>query len=70
VRHILYAPDIVINAGGMINVYNELNGYNRDRALLMTRHSYYNLTRIFEVAGEQNIHPHQSAKQVAVERVE
>ena len=28
---ILYAPDYVINAGGLINVYNELEGYNRER---------------------------------------
>jgi leucine dehydrogenase len=69
-RDILYAPDYVINAGGLINVYNELNGYNRDRALLMTRHIFDNVTRIFEVAGEQNILPHQAANHVAEERVE
>ncbi|HVO30076.1 MAG TPA: Glu/Leu/Phe/Val dehydrogenase, partial [bacterium] len=42
-KGILYAPDYVINAGGLINVYNELEGYNRERALRMTRGIFYNL---------------------------
>ena len=32
-RGILYAPDFVGNAGGLINVYNELIGYNQERAM-------------------------------------
>jgi leucine dehydrogenase len=32
-KGILYAPDFVVNAGGIINVYYELEGYNRERAL-------------------------------------
>jgi leucine dehydrogenase len=36
-RGILYSPDYVINAGGLINVFVELEGYHRDRALRMTR---------------------------------
>ena len=31
-KGILYAPDYAINAGGLINVYNELDDYNRERA--------------------------------------
>ena len=51
-RGILYAPDFVINAGGLINVYNELlGGYNRERALRMTRGIYLNLTRVFETVS-------------------
>lgn len=69
-RDILYAPDYVINAGGLINVYNELNGYNRDRALLMTRHIYDNVMRIFELAQEQNILTHRAANHLAEERIE
>jgi leucine dehydrogenase len=68
-RGIVYAPDFVINAGGLINVYNELNGYNRDRALLMTRHIYDNVMRIFEVARQQNIPTHLAANHVAEERI-
>ncbi len=66
---ILYAPDYVINAGGLINVYNELNGYNRERALLMTRHIYDNVHRIFEVAEEQSTSTHLAANHLAEARI-
>lgn len=69
-RGILYAPDFVINAGGLINVYNELNGYNRERALRMARHVYDNVWRIFEVADEQNVPTHLAANHVAEERIQ
>ncbi len=69
-RGILYVPDYVINAGGLINVYNELNGYNRDRALLTTRHIYDNVLRIFELAQEQSIPTHRAANQLAENRIE
>ena len=49
-RGILYAPDYVINAGGLINVYNELDGYNRERAMRMARGIYANSPRVFEIA--------------------
>jgi leucine dehydrogenase len=68
-RGILYAPDFVINAGGLINVYNELNGYNRDRALLMARHIYDNVMRIFEVARQQSVPTHLAASHVAEKRI-
>ena len=32
-KGILYAPDFLINAGGLINVYSELNGYDREKAI-------------------------------------
>jgi leucine dehydrogenase len=69
-RGVLYVPDYVINAGGLINVYNELNGYNRDRALLMTRHIYDNVQRIFQLAEEQSIPTHQAANHLAENRIE
>lgn len=68
-RGIVYAPDFVINAGGLINVYNELNGYNRDRALRMTRHIHDNVMRIFQVAKEQAVPTHVAAAHIAEERI-
>ena len=68
-RGILYAPDFVINAGGLINVYNELNGYSRDRALRMTRGIYLNLRRVFEMARERSIPTNRAADLVAEERI-
>jgi leucine dehydrogenase len=69
-RGILYAPDFVINAGGLINVYNELlGGYNRERALRMTRGIYLNLTRVFETARRDGISTAKAADRVAEERI-
>ncbi len=70
-RGILYAPDFVINAGGLINVYNELTGeYNQDRALRMTRTIYLNLTRVFEIAKRDGLPTAEAAERVAEERIE
>ncbi len=70
-RGILYAPDFVINAGGLINVYNELIGeYNQERALRMTRGIYLNLLRIFQLAQENDMTPTEAASKAAIERIE
>ena len=70
-KGILYAPDFVINAGGLINVYNELAGsYNRDRALLMTRTIYLKLMRVFELAEQDGITTAVAADRVAEERIQ
>ena len=68
-RHILYAPDYVINAGGLINVSEELGGYNFDRARKRVTKIEDNLTRIFDLAVEQDIPPHEAAQAVALERI-
>lgn len=69
-RGILYAPDFMINAGGLINVYNELGDtYNRERAMRMTRTIYLNLVRAFEVSKEEGIPTNEAADRVAEERI-
>lgn len=69
-REILYAPDFVINAGGLINVYNELmGGYNQERALRMTRSIYLNLSRVFEIARRDGITTAVAADRLAEERI-
>ena len=68
---ILYAPDFVINAGGLINVYNELSGgYNREKALRMTRGIYLNLMRVFEISKTEGIPTYVAADRVAEERIQ
>ena len=42
-RGILYAPDYAVNAGGVMNVSLEIDGYNRERAMRMMRTIYHNL---------------------------
>ena len=70
-REILYSPDFVINAGGLINVYNELSGeYNRERALLMTRTIYLKMMRVFELAEQDGITTAVAADRVAEERIQ
>jgi leucine dehydrogenase len=69
-REILYAPDFVINAGGLINVYNELTGdYNQDRALRMTRGIYLNLMRVFEISRQEKVPTYVAADRMAEERI-
>jgi leucine dehydrogenase len=70
-RDILYAPDFVINAGGLINVYNELLGdYNQERALRMTRSIYLNLTQVFEIAKRDGISTAEAADRLAERRID
>jgi leucine dehydrogenase len=68
-RGILYAPDYVINAGGLINVYNELIGYNREVAMRMARGIQGNMSRLFEIARAQSIPTYQAADRLAEERI-
>jgi leucine dehydrogenase len=68
-RGILYAPDFVINAGGLINVYNELTGYNRERAMRMTRGIYLNMMRVFQISRDQSVPTYVAADRVAEERI-
>ncbi len=69
-KNILYAPDYVINAGGLMNVYVELEGYSRERAMTMTRGIYYNLRRVFSLANSEGVPTNVAADKVAEERIE
>lgn len=66
---ILYAPDFLINAGGLINCYSELHGYNRDRAMKGAEQIYDTTIKIIEHA-EKNLMPtYKSANIMAEERI-
>jgi leucine dehydrogenase len=67
---ILYAPDYIINAGGIINVADELRGYDRDRAMRQVEGIYRTLRRIFSMASEQGITTARAADHLAMERIE
>jgi len=66
---ILYAPDFLINAGGLINVYSELNGYNREEALAQTTKIYDTTLEIFEKAERESLTTHNAALILAQERI-
>ena len=68
-RDILYAPDFVANAGGLINVSEEIRGYTEDRAAVHIDKVYDNTLRVLEAAGERRISPHFAAVQMAEERI-
>jgi leucine dehydrogenase len=68
-RGVLYAPDYAVNAGGLMNVSLEIDGYNRERAMRMMRTIYHNLGRIFEIADRDNIPTYKAADRMAEERI-
>lgn len=68
-RKILYAPDYAINAGGLMNVAVELQGYNQDRAYRMVNTIYGNIEQIFKVAERDRIPTWQAADRMAEERI-
>jgi len=68
-RGILFAPDYVINAGGLINVANELEGYSRTRALKQAEGIYDAVKRVLLIAKERNITTVEAANHVAEERI-
>ncbi len=67
---IIYAPDYVINAGGVINVADELHGYNRERALKKVEKIYDNIEIIFEISKRDKIPTYLAADRMAEERIE
>ena len=68
-RQILYAPDYTINAGGLINVYNELEGYNRDRAFAQAEAIYDILMDIYYKSDKHNIATNVASDRKAEERI-
>lgn len=68
-RGILYAPDYAANAGGLMNVSIELEGYDRERATRMMRNIYYNVGRIFQIAERDGISTWRAADRMAEERI-
>ena len=66
---ILYAPDYVINAGGLMNVFVELEGYSAERAHDKTVQVFDNLMRVFAMAKEENISTQKAADRVAEKRL-
>lgn len=66
---IVYAPDYVINAGGVINVADELYGYNRERAMKRVDGIYDSIEKIFEISKRDGIPTYVAANRLAEERI-
>lgn len=69
-RGILYAPDFVVNAGGLFNVYDQLLGYSKTRALHRVDSIFDATLRILDEAEEHSINPNEAAMKVAEERMQ
>jgi leucine dehydrogenase len=71
-RGILYAPDYVINAGGIINVSVELlpGGYDEAFSRARIARIYDNLKRVFEISRLEDIPTDTAAERLAMERLE
>lgn len=69
-KGIQYAPDFVLNAGGLINVYNEyLGGYNRERTYQQAEKIYDSILTIAKEASTYNIAPQEAAIKIARRRI-
>jgi leucine dehydrogenase len=68
-RGVLYAPDFIVNSGGLINVAMELTGYDRDRALGRIRQIEDVLGAILDRAGAAGVTPLAAAERLATERI-
>ncbi|MGE5402887.1 MAG: Leu/Phe/Val dehydrogenase [Ignavibacteriales bacterium] len=68
-KGILYAPDYVINAGGLINVANELEGYRQDRAMKQAEGIYDVLKKIIDTSKKECIPTHVASNKIAEERL-
>lgn len=67
---IVYAPDYVINAGGVINVADELYGYNSERALKKVDLIYDNIEKVIAISKRDGIPTYVAADRLAEERIE
>ncbi|MBM3449161.1 MAG: Glu/Leu/Phe/Val dehydrogenase [Bacteroidetes bacterium] len=68
-KGILYAPDYLVNAGGIINCYWEIIGYNRSASLSQAEEIYNTTRKIYALSKEQNIPTYLAANQLAEQRI-
>ena len=68
-RGILYAPDFVVNAGGIINLAEEFVGYDREKARKRTAQIADTVRRVFDLARTDSISPGRAAEQLARRRI-
>lgn len=68
-KGILYAPDYLVNAGGIINCYWEVIGYNKEAAMNQTEDIYQTTLDIFEKSEKENIPTYLAANIMAEARI-
>ena len=68
-RGLIYAPDFVINAGGLCNVYGEIKGWTEEQARRKTEQIYDAILKVFAIAARDGIPSFQAADRLAEERI-
>jgi valine dehydrogenase (NAD+) len=68
-RGILYAPDYVVNAGGLIQVADELHGFDFERARERASHVFDTTAEVFALAETDGVPPAVAADRIAEERM-
>lgn len=68
-RNILYTPDYVANAGGVINVYSELAGWTSARAFRKADEIYDTVLKVFAIAKDERIPTYLAADRLAEQRI-
>jgi leucine dehydrogenase len=69
-REILFAPDFIANAGGLIHVYREIRGYSEEKAIELALGIEDTMSRVLEAARERSIIPLEAAGELARERLD
>ena len=68
-KGIVYVPDFLINAGGLINVYQEHIGYNRETAMRNTENIYHIALEVLKTSASKNVHSQKVATELAEKRI-
>jgi leucine dehydrogenase len=68
-KGILFAPDYVINAGGLINCYSELMGFTKKRTLQLTENIYEATRNVLKLSKAENISSIEAANKIAEKRI-
>jgi leucine dehydrogenase len=69
-KHILYTPDYVANAGGVINVYSELAGWSSARAFRKADEIYETVLKVFQIAKSDKVPTYVAADRLAEQRIQ
>jgi len=67
---ILYAPDYIANAGGLIQVADELQGYNKERAFKNASLIYDILLQVYATSKQENLPTYKAADMMIESRIE
>jgi len=69
-RGIVYAPDFIANAGGLIHVASEILGYDEERAVELAKAIEVSMARVLELAEDRVATPLAAARELALVRLE